>query len=159
VREQLERGLGELRDLARGIHPAVLSERGLQAALEALVQRAAVPVDLRATVPEGLDRAIEAAAYFLVSEALTNVVKYARADSVSVDVAPRHGTLAVTVADNGIGGADPAGGSGLRGLVDRVNAVGGRLEVESAPGQGTRLCARLPLSVLGSLNGPEPPAC
>ena len=139
VRDQLDRGLGELRDLARGIHPTVLTERGLQAALNALVQRAAVPVDLRATVPEGLDRAIEAAAYFLVSEALTNVAKYAHAESVSVDVAPNDGTLVVTVADDGIGGADPTAGSGLRGLADRVNAVGGRLELDSVRGQGTRL--------------------
>jgi signal transduction histidine kinase len=157
VREQINRGLGELRDLARGIHPTVLTDRGLEAALEALVQRAAVPVDLRATVPEGVDRAIEAAAYFVVSEALTNVAKYAHAESVSVDVGPGDGTLVVTVADEGIGGADPTAGSGIRGLFDRVNAVGGRLELESVRGQGTRLCARLPLHVLGSLNGHERP--
>jgi signal transduction histidine kinase len=158
VREQLDRGLGELRDLARGIHPTVLSERGLQAALEALVQRAPLPVELRVTVPEGLDKAIEAAAYFVVSEALTNVAKYARAESVTVDVAPREGTLVVTVADDGVGGADATAGSGLRGLVDRVEAVGGRLEVESVPRHGTRLCARLPMNVLGSLKRHERPA-
>jgi len=158
VREQLDRGLGELRDLARGIHPTVLTERGLEAALEALVQRAPLPVELRVTVPEGLDKAIEAAAYFVVFEALTNVAKYARAESVTVDVAPSEGTLVVTVADDGVGGADPTAGSGLRGLVDRVEAVGGRLEVESVPGHGTRLCARLPMNVLGSLNGHERPA-
>ena len=158
VREQLDRGLGELRDLARGIHPTVLTERGLEAALEALVQRAPLPVELRVTVPEGLDKAIEAAAYFVVSEALTNVAKYARAESVTVDVAPSEGTLVLTVADDGVGGADPAAGSGLRGLVDRVEAVGGRLDVESVPGHGTRLCARLPVNVLGSLNRHERPA-
>jgi signal transduction histidine kinase len=152
ARAHLESGLGELRDLARGIHPAVLTERGLEAALNALVQRAAVPVDLRAVVPERLDAAIEAAAYFLVSEALTNVAKYARADTVSVDVTSTGGTLVVTIADDGVGGADPARGSGLRGLVDRVHAVGGTLEVSSPPGQGTRLCARLPMNVLGALN-------
>jgi signal transduction histidine kinase len=153
AREQLDGGLGELRDLARGIHPTVLTDRGLEAALNALVQRAAVPVDLRVAVAERLDTAIEAAAYFLVSEALTNVAKHAQADTVSVDVASTDDTLVVTIADDGVGGADPGRGSGLRGLVDRVQAVGGRLEVSSASGEGTRLCARLPTTVLGSLNG------
>jgi signal transduction histidine kinase len=151
VREQIDSGLAELRDLARGIHPAVLTDRGLEPAMTALVQRAPVPVDLRVMVPERLDTAIEAAAYFLVSEALTNVAKYAQAGAVRVEVDATGGTLTVTVADNGIGGADPAGGSGLRGLVDRVNAVGGDLQINSTPGQGTRLHARLPTSVLGSL--------
>jgi signal transduction histidine kinase len=155
VREQLDRGLADLRDLARGIHPTVLTERGLEAALEALAKRASVPVELRARVPDGLDTAIEAAAYFIVSEALTNVAKYARAKSVSVEVAANDGTLVATVEDDGVGGADPAGGSGLRGLLDRVEAVGGRLTVDSLAGHGTRLCARLPMNVLGSLNGHE----
>jgi signal transduction histidine kinase len=153
AREQLDCGLGELRDLARGIHPTVLTDRGLEAALEALVQRAPMPVDLHAVVPERLDTAIEAAAYFLVSEALTNVAKYARADTIGVEATCTGGTLVVTIDDDGVGGADPRRGSGLRGLVDRVDAVGGRLEVSSAPGRGTRLCARLPTNVLGSLNG------
>ena len=153
ARELLDGGLGELRDLARGIHPTVLTDRGLEAALNALVQRAAVPVDLRAMISERLDTAIEAAAYFLVSEALTNVAKHAQADTVSVDVASTDGTLVVTIADDGVGAADLGRGSGLRGLVDRVQAVGGRLEVSSASGEGTRLCARLPTTVLGSLNG------
>jgi signal transduction histidine kinase len=151
AREHLDGGLGDLRDLARGIHPTVLTERGLEAALAALVRRAPVPVDLRAAVPERLDTAIEAAAYFLISEAVTNAAKHAKADRVSVDVASAGDTLVVTVADDGVGGADPRHGSGLRGLVDRVDAVGGHLEVSSAPGQGTRLCARLPAHVLGSL--------
>jgi signal transduction histidine kinase len=152
AREQLEFGLGELRDLARGIHPAVLTDRGLEAALCALVQRAPVPVNLHATVPERLEAAIEAAAYFVVSEALTNATKYAQADTVSVDVASTGGTLVVTIADDGIGGAAPDRGSGLRGLADRVHAVGGRLEISSPPGTGTRLCAQLPTNVRGSLN-------
>jgi signal transduction histidine kinase len=107
AKEQLDYGLEELRELARGIHPTVLTDRGLQAALDALVQRAPMPVDLRAAVPEGLDAAIEAAAYFLVSEALTNAAKHARADTVSVDVASTDGALVVTIADDGVGGADP----------------------------------------------------
>ena len=153
MRAQLDDALRELRDLARGIHPAVLTEHGLEAALGALVQRSALPADLRASVPAGLDTAIEAAAYFLVSEALTNVAKHAQADAVSVDVACEDGVLVVTVADDGIGGVDPDRGSGMRGLRDRVNAVGGDLEVMSETGRGTRLCARLPTHVLGSLNG------
>jgi signal transduction histidine kinase len=154
AREHLEGGLAELRDLARGIHPAVLTERGLEAALGALVDLSPVPVDLRITVPDRLDAAIEATVYFLVSEALTNVAKYAQADTVSVDVAPSDGDLVVTIADDGVGGADPGQGSGLRGLVDRVQAIGGRLHVTSSPGEGTRLRAHLPAHVLGSLNGP-----
>jgi signal transduction histidine kinase len=154
AREHLEGGLGELRDLARSIHPAVLTDRGLEAALDALVDLSPVPVDLRITVPDRLDAAIEATVYFLVSEALTNVARYARADAVSVDVAPAGGDLVVTVADDGVGGADPGTGSGLRGLVDRVHAIGGRLQVISAPGQGTCLRAHLPARVVGSLDTP-----
>ena len=152
AREQLAAGLSELRDLARGIHPTVLTERGLEAALTALVQRAPLPVDLHVAVPDRLDPTIEAAAYFLVSEALTNVAKHARADRVAVDIAASNGTVEVTIADDGAGGADTAKGSGLRGLVDRVTAVGGRLDVTSPPGQGTRLSARLPASVLTTLH-------
>jgi signal transduction histidine kinase len=153
IREQLECGLAELRDLARGIHPAVLTERGLEAALDALIQRAPMAVELRAAVPERPDAAIEAAAYFLVSEALTNVAKYARADTVSVDVARVGDALVVTISDDGVGGADLERGSGLRGLADRVGAIGGRLELTSPPGEGTQLRAHLPTHVLGAFNG------
>ena len=152
AREQLAVGLSELRDLARGIHPTVLTERGLEAALTALAQRAPLPVDLCVAVPDRLDPTIEVAAYFLVSEALTNVAKHAGAERVSVDIAATDATLEVTIADDGAGGADAAKGSGLRGLVDRVTAVGGRLDVTSPPGQGTRLSARLPLSVLATVH-------
>jgi signal transduction histidine kinase len=153
ARDHLDQGLGDLRDLARGIHPAVLTERGLEAALVALVQRAPVPVELEVTIPERLEAGIEAAAYFVVSEALTNVAKYSEADTASVRVLSAAGSLLVTIADDGIGGADLERGSGLRGLADRVEAVGGVLEVASPPGEGTRLSARLPAKVLGSLNG------
>jgi len=153
AREHLDHGLGELRDLARGIHPAVLTERGLEAAVVALVQRAPVPVDLEIEVRERLDAGIEAAAYFVVSEALTNVAKYAEAETVSVDVRSAGGSLLLTIADDGIGGAELGRGSGLRGLVDRVQAVGGTLDVRSPPGRGTRLSIQLPTQVLGSLNG------
>ena len=136
AREQLDGGLAELRDLARGIHPTVLTDRGLEPALTALVRRASLPVELRAEVPDRLDPAIEAAAYFLVSEALTNVSEHAQADTVTVDVASPDGTLVVTISDDGLGGADARRGSGLRGLVDRVDAVGGHLELSSERGHG-----------------------
>jgi signal transduction histidine kinase len=110
-------------------------------------------VDLRVAVPADLDQVIEATVYFFVSEALTNVAKYAQATTVNVDVASGDGTLAVTVSDDGIGGADPAHGSGLRGLADRVEAIGGRVQVTSAPRRGTQLRAEMAASVLGSLNG------
>ena len=144
AREQLACGLRELRDLARGIHPSVLTERGLEAAVAALAQRAPLPVDLHVVAPRRLAPTIEAAAYFLVSAALTNVAKYARAERVSVDITVADHTLEVTIADDGVGGADATGGSGLRGLVDRVAALGGEMHISSAPGQGTRLSARLP---------------
>ena len=131
----------------------MLTEHGLEAALTALAQRAPQPVDLHVAVSERPHPTIEAAAYFLVSEALTNVAKYARAERVSVDVvAATDGTLTVTVADDGAGGADAAKGSGLRGLVDRVTALGGRLDISSPPGQGTRLYAHLPVSVLATVH-------
>jgi len=104
-------------------------------------------------VPERPDPSIEAAAYFLISEALTNVAKYAQAGAVTVDLRYERGILVVTIADDGVGGADPSRGSGLRGLFDRVEAIGGQIDITSAPGRGTRLCARMPTNVLGSLNG------
>jgi signal transduction histidine kinase len=106
-----------------------------------------VPVDFHAAVPERVDATIEAACYFVVSEALTNVVKYAEASSVTVELTVTDDTLVATIADDGIGGAEPELGSGLRGLVDRVHAVGGRLQVSSPPGEGTRLRAELPTSL------------
>jgi len=150
AREELDRGLSELRELARGLHPAELTDRGVEAAVRSLVSRAPVPVDFRAAVPVRLDATIEAAAYFVVSEALTNVAKYAHASSVSVELELTGDTLIATVANNGIGGAKLGPGSGLRGLIDRVQALGGRLEVESPRGQGTRLRAELPTKLLGS---------
>ena len=153
AREQLDGGLRELRDLARGIHPSVLTDRGRAVALEGLVKRAPLPVDLKVEVNGRLDKGIEAAAYFLVSEAITNAAKHARAGTVSVEVAATADSVTVTVADDGVGGAETSRGSGLGGLIDRVEAVGGRLEITSPPGEGTRLSARLPANVLGSLNG------
>ena len=153
AREQLDGGLGELRDLARGIHPSVLTDRGLAVALEGLVKRAPMAVELRMDIPERLDPAIEAAGYFLVSEAITNAAKHAQADTVTVEVAVTGDTVLISVTDDGVGGAETGRGSGLGGLRDRVEAVGGRLEITSPPSEGTRLQARLPTRVLGSLNG------
>ena len=127
----------------------MLTDRGVEAAVRSLIQRAPVPVDFRTAVPVRVDATIEAAGYFLVSEALTNIAKYAQATSVSVELELAGDTLVVTIADDGLGGADPKRGSGLRGLVDRVQAVGGHLEISSPLGHGTRLRAELPTSPLG----------
>ena len=144
--DELAQALAELRELARGIHPAVLTDRGLPAALEALAARAPLPVELSTSLDGPLPGPIEAAAYYVVSEALANVAKYAEASAVQVRAERQNGRVLVEVADDGIGGADPAGGSGLRGLADRVEALDGRLEVESAVGEGTKVRAVIPLS-------------
>jgi signal transduction histidine kinase len=141
--EELAQALEELRELARGIHPAVLSERGLSAALEALAGRAPVPVGV-SVPPDRLPPAVEAAAYYVISEALANVAKYAEASAVEIRVTRQNGRAVVEVADDGVGGADPARGSGLSGLVDRVEALDGVLKVESEPGAGTRIRAEFP---------------
>jgi signal transduction histidine kinase len=142
--EELDAALEELRELARGIHPALLSDRGLDTALETLVHRAPVPVTLHSDVGHRLPEGVELAAYFVVSEALTNVVKYAHASQATVELGRDNGRLVVEVADDGIGGADPARGTGLRGLADRLAVLEGRLEVDSAPGRGTTVRARIP---------------
>jgi PAS domain S-box-containing protein len=145
AREELTHALEDLRELARGIHPAVLTDRGLGAAVEALVARSPLPVeaDVEAIT---LPPAVEAAAYYVVAEALTNVVKYAHASSAVVRVARENGVLAVTVGDDGVGGADPQAGSGLRGLADRVAALDGSLSVVSPDGGGTAVRAEIPLT-------------
>jgi signal transduction histidine kinase len=142
--DELKTGLAELRELARGIHPAVLSEHGLGPALDALAARAPVPVRLETDGDERLPRAVEVAAYFVVSEGLANVAKYARATEASVAVRRSGERVTVEVADDGVGGADATRGSGLRGLADRVAALDGALVVESPAGRGTRLQVELP---------------
>jgi signal transduction histidine kinase len=144
---ELEAALAELRELARGIHPAVLSERGLDAALDALASRAPLPVDLDAQVRERLPEPVELAAYFVVAEALTNVAKYANASRATVRALRDNGRLVVEVSDDGVGGADPSVGSGLRGLADRVAALDGVLELRSADGGGTVVRADIPVPV------------
>jgi signal transduction histidine kinase len=141
----LDAARAELREFARGVHPAALVEGGLAAAVTELAERSPVPTEI--TAPSGrLPAAVEAAAYFVCSEALTNIAKYAQASQASVRLETRDGVLTVEVGDDGTGGADPAGGSGLRGLVDRVEALGGWLRIDSPLGRGTRLTAELPLA-------------
>jgi signal transduction histidine kinase len=142
--KEAREALTELRELARGIHPAVLTETGLTGAIQALAERSPVATTITA-VPEGrFPAAIEATAYFVVSEALANVAKHARAGCAQVTIRKLAGRLLVEVSDDGTGGARAAEGSGLRGLADRVASVGGVLQVDSPPGRGTRLEAEIP---------------
>ena len=142
--EQLGRTLEELRRLAQGLHPRVLAEHGLADALAALAKDFPVPVDLNVASPQ-LPQRVAAAAYFVCAEALANTAKHAAAARVTVAVTSSDGRLRVEIADDGVGGADPAYGSGLRGLADRVETLGGTLRVQSTPGRGTRLAAEIPL--------------
>jgi signal transduction histidine kinase len=142
--DELHAALDELRELARGIHPAILTDQGLAAAVRSVAERSAVPVTIVA-LPEGrLGEPVEAAAYFLVSEALANVAKYAQASNVSVSVARRDDLAVVDIEDDGVGGADPRRGSGLRGLHDRIQALDGDLSLDSPSGRGTRIHAEIP---------------
>jgi PAS domain S-box-containing protein len=146
VLTELRTGLAELRDLARGLHPAILTDRGLERALTTLADHATVPVELRVALPNPrLAMSVEAAAYFTVCEALTNVAKHARATHAWVSVEPLDGHLGVEVGDDGAGGAGRRSGSGLQGLRDRIAAVNGTLTIDSQPGAGTVLRARLPI--------------
>jgi signal transduction histidine kinase len=141
---ELDEALADLRELARGIHPAVLADRGLEPALSALAGRAPLPVEVATAPAERLPAPVEAAAYFVVAEALTNVAKYAQASSARVAVERRNGHAVVEIRDDGVGGADPARGSGLTGLADRLSALDGRLEVDSPEGGGTVVRADIP---------------
>jgi signal transduction histidine kinase len=144
ARREVAASLEELREIARGIHPAVVSSHGLAVALERLTTRSAVPVSLTVDLDERLPEPLEVAAYYLVAETLANVGKYAQASSVSVRVSRSNGQVVVEIADDGIGGADTEQGSGLRGLADRVEALDGRLQVWSPSGGGTRVRAEIP---------------
>jgi len=145
--EELAAALSELRELARGLHPAVLSDHGLHAALNGLIQRAPLPVELTYEVAERPPPAIEVAAYYVIAESLTNVAKYARASHVDVEVRSLGDRLLVTIEDDGVGGADQTAGSGIVGLEDRIAALGGRLHVESPPGRGTSVRVDVPVAV------------
>jgi PAS domain S-box-containing protein len=141
---ELALALEEIRELVRGLHPRLLSDRGLEPALAGLAERALLPVEIAETPSERLPPAVEAAAYYLVAEALANAGKHSEASQVRVRVSTDGACTAVEIVDDGVGGADPESGSGLRGLADRVAALGGELDVVSEPGQGTALRATLP---------------
>jgi signal transduction histidine kinase len=141
---EIEASLDELRAVARGLHPAVLTAHGLAVALEHAAALAPVPVRVAVEGVERLPEHVQVAAYFVVTESLANIGKHAEATTASVLVAPRGGRLVVEVVDDGIGGAETARGSGLRGLADRVHALRGRFRVSSPPGGGTRIRAEIP---------------
>ncbi len=141
---ELRAAVAEVRDLARGLHPTILVEAGLGPAIEALAERTSVPVSVEAPARR-FPANVEATAYFVVAEALTNVARYAGATMVRVEIRAGGDTLTVAVRDDGHGGADPERGSGLRGLIDRVAALGGHLAIESPPDGGTTVRADLPL--------------
>jgi signal transduction histidine kinase len=143
--EELGQLLAELRETARGIHPAMLAEGGLQPALRTLARRSSVLVELELATGARFPEPVEVAAYYVVSEALTNAAKHATASHVAVSLAEREGALRLSVRDDGAGGADPQGGSGLIGLRDRVEALGGTIEVQSPKGAGTTVAVTLPL--------------
>jgi signal transduction histidine kinase len=142
--DEVRQSLEELRELARGIHPPVLSQRGLEPALRVLAARAPLPVEFVGGLGDRLPEAVETAAYFVVSEALTNMAKYARAEHATVRIEREDGRLLLEIRDDGVGGAHPDAGSGLRGLADRVAALDGELDITSPAGEGTRLRVRLP---------------
>jgi signal transduction histidine kinase len=144
VADGLAGAFDDLREISRGVHPAILSEGGLVPALKALARHSAVPVEFTVDVPVRPSEPVEVGAYYVVSEALTNSAKHAHASVVQVDAQSRNGILRLSIRDDGIGGADPTRGSGLIGLADRVQALGGTISVTSAPEQGTTLLVELP---------------
>jgi signal transduction histidine kinase len=147
----------DLQEISRGIHPAILSQGGLGPALRTLARRSAIPVELDLATDTRLPESIEVAAYFVASETLANATKHAQASLIEVSLAPRNGSLMLSIRDDGVGGADPARGSGLVGLTDRVEALGGSIRVSSRPGEGTHVTAELPLE-LEAGRSPEQPS-
>jgi signal transduction histidine kinase len=156
VAEGLASVFDELREISRGIHPAILSEGGLGPALGALARRSAVPVELDVHAERRLPEQLEVAAYYVVSEALTNAAKHAHASVVHVELDAQDAILQLAIHDDGIGGADPAHGSGLVGLSDRIEALGGTLQVTSPAGNGTTVLIEIPLEGQSSAGSPEP---
>ena len=144
ARREIATSLEELRDVARGLHPAVVSGHGLEVALEQLVARGPVPVRLRVDVGRRLPERLEVAAFYLVSESLANIGKHAHATSATVDVSRSDDVVVIEVVDDGVGGADTELGTGLRGLADRVEALEGLLRIWSPSGRGTRVRAEIP---------------
>jgi signal transduction histidine kinase len=147
VAQGLAAAAEDLQELSRGIHPAILSKGGLGPALQTLAHRSAIPVDLDVTTDARLAEPIEVAAYFVASEALANAAKHSEASRIDLSLARRDGSLVLSVRDDGVGGADAGRGSGLVGLTDRVEALGGSIRVSSRPGEGTQIQAELPLEL------------
>jgi signal transduction histidine kinase len=145
IADDLTHSLDDLRELSRGIHPAILSQGGLGPALKALARRSPVPVEVDVDLPERLPESVEVGAYYVVSEALANAAKHAQASVVQVKVRVLDGGLSMSVLDDGVGGADPGRGSGLLGLADRVQALGGAISITSPAGQGTSLTLTIPI--------------
>jgi signal transduction histidine kinase len=145
VADDLTHVIDDLREIAHGVHPAILSQGGLGPAMRALARRSAIRVELHTAVVERLPEPIEVAAYFVASEALANTAKHADASRIDLSLAIDNGSLLLAIRDDGVGGADPGRGSGLVGLTDRVEALGGTIDVESAPASGTSLVVTLPL--------------
>ncbi|HZA85128.1 MAG TPA: ATP-binding protein, partial [Actinomycetes bacterium] len=147
----------ELQEFSRGIHPAILSRGGLGPALRTLARRSAIPVELDITADTRFPEPIEVAAYYVASEALANATKHAQASRLEVSLATRNRSLLLSIRDDGVGGADPARGSGLVGLTDRVEALGGSIQVRSRVGDGTHITAELPLELetVGNLEQPS----
>ena len=143
--KDLTDAVADLQEISRGIHPAILSKGGLTPAIKTLARRSGVAVELDVEVERRLPQQVEVAAYYVVSEALTNVAKYAHASLVNIDVHASESAIELTIRDDGIGGADPTRGSGLVGLKDRVEALGGTITVAGGSGQGTSVVARIPL--------------
>ncbi|HEY8844975.1 MAG TPA: GAF domain-containing sensor histidine kinase, partial [Gaiellaceae bacterium] len=156
VGEGLASAFDELREISHGIHPAILSEGGLKPALRALCRRSAVPVELEVRAERRLPEPVEVAAYYVVSEALTNAAKHAGASVVNVELDTQDAILQLAIRDDGVGGADPGQGSGLVGLSDRIDALGGTLQVTSPAGSGTTLLIELPLGGQTSAVSPQP---
>jgi signal transduction histidine kinase len=146
--EQLNQALSDLRELARGIHPAILSDRGLEAAVSALAERQPLPTEISCELSRPLEETVQATAYFVVAEGLANIVKHAEAKAVAVEIKTTADALEVEVRDDGKGGVDPGKGTGLRGLEERLRALDGTLRIESSEGVGTRLLARIPLAAV-----------
>jgi signal transduction histidine kinase len=151
VAEALTSVFEELREISHGIHPAILSEQGLAPALRALARRSPLPVELESDLARRLPEPLEVAVYYVVSEAVTNAAKHARASTVTVELSADDVIVRLAIRDDGIGGADPHHGSGLLGLTDRLEALGGRLQITSPAGSGTTLLIEIPL-----LDGPTP---
>src|SRR5262249_14562272 len=148
IRDEVRAVIDEVREVSRGLHPSALAEAGLEASLRSLARRTGIGVDFQVALDTRPPEPIEIGVYYLVSEALTNIVRHARADAVTIEISATESLLRVVVADDGVGGAQVGRGSGLEGLVDRVEALGGRLELDSPPAGGTRILAVLPMDAV-----------